>query len=79
MGGVGFMSRHHDKLIARLTAPEPPPRRTDPRTRQEVESFVKGFGLSTSATLRLVQAWTEDIDLAESRGYHQGAEDASPY
>jgi hypothetical protein len=73
------VSRHHDKLIERLTAPEPKPRRTEPRTRQQVESFVKGFGLSAPATLRLVEAWTEDIDLAESEGYYRGAEDASPY
>lgn len=66
------MSRHHDKLIEQLTTPEPRPRRTEPRTRQQVESFVKGFGLSAAATSQLVAAWTEDIDLARSEGYDNG-------
>jgi hypothetical protein len=66
------VSRHHDKLIAQLTAPEPQPRRTEPRTRQEVESFVKGFGLSAAATKRVVDAWVEDVDVAHSAGYDRG-------
>lgn len=66
------MSRHHEKLIAVLTAPEPKPRRTEPRSRRQVESFVKGFGLSAAATRQIVEQWTEDIDLARSGGYDDG-------
>jgi hypothetical protein len=73
------MSRHHEKLIQSLTEPEPPARRVEPRLRYEVESFVKGFGLSAAATKQIVAAWTEDIDLADSDGYHRGVEDASTY
>jgi hypothetical protein len=69
---MGFMSRHHDKLIAALTAPEPKPRRTAPRSHQEVQSFVKGFGLSAAATRQLVEQWNEDICLARTQGYDEG-------
>lgn len=68
------MSRHHDKLIEQLTAPEPESRRTEPRTQQEVESFVKGFGLSAAATRRIVTAWTEDMHLSWTNGYAEGYE-----
>lgn len=71
------MSRHHDKLIAELTTPEPKPRRTEPRTQQEVESFVKGFGLSAPAVRQLVAAWTEDVQLAHGEGWNQGYETGS--
>lgn len=73
------MSKHHDKLIAALTAPEPKPRRTEPRSRSEVESFVKGFGLSSAATRQIVEQWIDDIHLAFDSGYDQGAEDERSY
>lgn len=73
------MSRHHDKLIAALTAPEPKPRRTEPRSRSEVESFVKGFGLSAAATRQIVEQWTDDIHLAHNSGYDQGYEEGRDY
>ena len=66
------MSRHHEKLIQSLTEPEPKARRTEPRTYAEVESFVKGFGLSAAATRQMVAAWAEDVGLARSEGYDQG-------
>lgn len=73
------MSRHHEKLIARLTEPESKPRRTEPRTRNEIESFVKGFGLSAAATRQMVSAWTEDVDLARQDGWDDGYSSAEEY
>lgn len=79
------MSRHHDKLIqsaaeAAAQAGQPPPR-TAPRTREEVESFVRGFGLSAPATRRIVAEWIADTDRARtvgySDGYESGADDQS--
>lgn len=45
------------------------PERTAPRTRAEVESFVKGFGLSAAATRRIVDEWMADQGRAESAGW----------
>lgn len=73
------MSRHFDKLIDRLTAPEPKARRTEPRTRSQVESFVKGFGLSAAATKQIVEQWSEDIQLARTQGYDEGYEEWRDY
>ncbi len=73
------MSRHYEKLIERLTAPEPKPRRTEPRTRDEIESFVKGFGLSTAATKLVVAAWSEDVQLASESGWSEGYNSAEEY
>jgi hypothetical protein len=67
------MSRHYDKLItgAREMVAEVgrPPERTEPRTRAEIESFVKGFGLSAAATRRIVDEWDADTARARSAGY----------
>lgn len=69
---MGFMSKHYDKLITALTAPEPKPVRTERRSRSEVESFVKGFGLSAAATRQIVDEWCQDISLARGTGYDDG-------
>jgi len=45
------------------------PERTEPRTRQEVESFVKGFGLSAAATRRVVDEWMADRERARSAAW----------
>ncbi len=74
MGGVGSVSKHYDKLIDQLTAPNPGPRRTEPRTEEQVRSFVKGFGLSASATDLMVGAWIGDIQLAHESGWSDGYE-----
>jgi hypothetical protein len=73
------MSRHHDKLIKSLTAPGPGPRRTGPRTEEQVRSFVKGFGLSASATDLMVGAWIGDIQLAHESGWSDGYNSAEEY
>lgn len=66
------MSKHYDKLITNLTTPEPKPVRTEPRSRSEVESFVKGFGLSAAAIRQIVDEWCQEINLARSTGYGDG-------
>lgn len=72
------MARHHDKTISaaqRLVAETGrPPERTEPRTRQEVESFVKGFGLSAAATRRIVDEWVADVGRARTAAYDEGWE-----
>lgn len=77
------MSRHWDKeirdtqaAVAEVGAPKP---RTEPMSRSEVESFVKGFGMSAVATRRMVDAWMADQGLARSRGYDERGWDDSPY
>lgn len=66
------MSKHWDRdvrdmqeAVAEVGAPRP---RTEPMGRSEVESFVKGFGMSAVATRRMVDEWMADQD----RGYQQG-------
>ena len=77
------MARHHEKLIRDVQAATAEvgqrPERTDRMTRAEVESFVKGFGLSARATRQLVAAWNADADRAHREGYDSGQEDASYY
>ncbi len=75
------MSRHHDKTIhtAQQTAAEVglPPDRTAPRTRAEVESFVKGFNLSAPAVRRIVDEWLADTGRATTTAYNAGYESAT--
>ena len=77
------MSRHHDRLIRQAqeaTRPAQHPRqRTEPMTHQEIESFIKGFGLSAPATRRIVAEWTADAARARSDGYDSGYQDGQTY
>lgn len=50
------------------------PERTEPRTRAEVESFVKGFGMSAAATRRVVDEWMADQQRARDKAYDEGWE-----
>lgn len=50
------------------------PERTEPRTRAEVESFVKGFGMSAAATRRIVDEWMADQERANDRGWESRAD-----
>jgi hypothetical protein len=50
------------------------PERTDPRTRAEVESFVKGFGMSAAATRRVVDEWMADQQRARDAGWEAHAD-----
>jgi hypothetical protein len=70
------MARHHDRLIANaqatVAAVGQPRERTEPRTHAEVESYVRGFGLSTAATRQLVDEWTADIRRAHRTAWSDG-------
>lgn len=50
------------------------PERTEPRTRAEVESFVKGFGLSAAAVRRVVDEWMADQQRARDAGWESHAD-----
>jgi hypothetical protein len=73
------MSRHHEKLIKALTEPEPKQRRTEPRTCEEIKSFVRGFGLSAAAMRQVVEAWAGDVQLAREAGWADGYDSAEDY
>ena len=79
------MSRHYEKNIARaqqvVASVGQPPERTERRTRAEIESFVKGFGLSAVATKRLVDEWSADAKRAYDAGWMDYDEysDVPPY
>lgn len=72
------MARHHDRLISRsrdaVAAAGQSPARTARRTPAEVESFVKGFGLSAAAVRQLVDEWRADADRAYSAGVDDGVD-----
>lgn len=67
------MGRAYEKRIARVQAAQAAvgvtPERTEPRTHAEVESFVKGFGLSAAATKRVVAEWMSDQRRARDAGW----------
>jgi hypothetical protein len=75
------MARHHERAIRRaqenVAAAGLPPERTEPRSRAEVESFVKGFGLSAAATRRVVDEWVADAERAYQAGWEAHADAAS--
>lgn len=72
------MGRAYEKRIARAQATQAAvgtrPERTEPRTRAEVESFIKGFGMSAAATRRVVDEWMADRQRAHDEAYDQGWE-----
>jgi hypothetical protein len=72
------MSRHHEKLIAAarrtVAAVGQPAEQTDPMSREQIESFVKGFGLSAAATRQVVDRWTADQGKARDAGWNDHAE-----
>jgi len=49
--------RRAQEVVASVGAPH---ERTEPRTRREIESFLRGFGMSTAATRRIVDEWMAD-------------------
>lgn len=71
------MSRAYEKGIQRarevVASVGRPPERTEPRTRAEVESFVKGFGMSAAATRRVVDEWMADQERACDAGWESHA------
>jgi len=75
------MARHFEKDIERAQGATASvgkaPERTDPRTRAEIESFVKGFALSESAVRQIVDEWEADAKRARDEGYDTAEWDAS--
>lgn len=72
------MSKHWDKGIARaqetvrmIGRAEP---RTEPRTRQEIESFIRGFGVTGPSVARIVEEWAADQQRARDAGWESHAE-----
>lgn len=72
------MSRYYDKEIAAaqeiVAEVGRKPERTEPRTHQEIESFVRGFGLSAAATARIVAEWEADSQRARDAGWESHAD-----
>lgn len=75
------MARHHDKLIgdarAAVAQVGQPARRTEPRSVDEVEKLLRGYGLSAAAVRQVRDAWQEDVSLARSAGYDEGRNDGN--
>ena len=63
--------RRAQEVVASVGAPR---ERTEPRSRAEVESFVKGFGLSAAATRRIVDEWCADQERARDAGWESHAD-----
>jgi hypothetical protein len=67
------MGRAYEKGVQRLRQAQKaigqPPERTEPRTRKEIESFIKGFGMSAAATRQIVNEWHTDQTLSYRAGY----------
>ena len=76
------MSRHYEKTVQRARDVQESvgraPDRTEPRTREEIESFVKGFGMSARATRRVVEEWYADSQRSRDAGWEAHA-DATYY
>lgn len=74
------MARHWEKSIKQAkaavesTGVTAPRGDAEPMTRAEVESFVKGFGMSASATRRMVDEWSADSDRAREAGWESHAD-----
>lgn len=80
--GTAEVGRHWDKrfaaaqeAVASVGQRMPQHGYGEPMSRREIESFVRGFGLSAAATRRIVTAWTEDQDHAHEAGWESHAED----
>jgi hypothetical protein len=75
------MGKAYEKEIRRTQAAQAaagaPEMLTGPRPRAEVESFVKGFGMSPTATRRMVNEWMADRSRAWSAGWdaHAGEDE----
>lgn len=50
------------------------PERTEPRSREEIESFVKGFNLSARAVKLIVDEWAADSQRARDAGWESHAD-----
>jgi hypothetical protein len=72
------MSRAYEKGIQRaqqaVASVGQRPERTEPRSRAEVESFIKGFGLSAPAVRQIVDEWCDDQQHARDAGWESHAD-----
>lgn len=72
------MGKAYEKRIRRAQAVQAAvgarEERTEPRSRAEVESFVKGFGMSAAATRRIVDEWCADQERARDAGWESHAD-----
>jgi hypothetical protein len=72
------MSRAYEKTIQRaqevVASVGQRPERTEPRSRAEVESFIKGFGLSAAAVRQIVDEWCTDQQHARDAGWESHAD-----
>lgn len=72
------MARHFEKGIqqARAVVAETgrTQMRTEPRTRDEIVSFIAGFGLSTAAQRRIVDEWEADSRRSREAGWESHAD-----
>lgn len=71
------MSRSYERDVQRAQAVQiavgAQEERTTPRTRAEIESFVKGFGMSAAAARRIVDEWEADQQQARDAGWESHA------
>lgn len=74
------MSRHWEKSIAAAQevvaeiGQARPRGDAEPRSRHEVEAFVRGFGMSAAATARMVDEWCADQGRAREAGWESHAD-----
>lgn len=55
------------------------PDRTEPMLRDEIEKYLRGFGLSPRQVRLISHEWRTDAELARDQGYHDGVEEAESY
>jgi hypothetical protein len=65
------------RLLEEQAATGRPRERTEPRTPDEIGSFLLGFGLSGAAARRVRTEWLADRHRAWQAGYEAGEDDAS--
>jgi hypothetical protein len=76
------MARHHERLIADAqaavaTAGQPTRPDPDPMLPQEIDSFLRGFGLNARQVRLIRDRWQDDNGKAYSSGYDTGFGDGS--
>lgn len=52
------------------------PERTEPRSRQDIEKFIRGFGISAAAQRRIVDEWVADAERHRDAGWESHADSA---
>lgn len=80
------MGKHWEKRVARtraamasVGATKTRKPRECPMSTEDVESYLRGFGLSAANARQIARTWIEDQSQAHQQGYSQGQEDAEYY